>query len=57
MLTALLLVRYKVTHRGKGPNKLGDKKRGKNCKVLLHTFHKQEISEQNQKVEMKVAIG
>jgi hypothetical protein len=56
MLTALLLIRYEVTQGGKGLNKLEEKKkRGKNSKVLLYTFHKQEISEQNREVGMKVA--
>jgi hypothetical protein len=58
MLTACLLIKYKVTHRRKGLNKLGDKKKGvKNCKGLLYTFHTQETREQNQEVQMKVAIG
>jgi hypothetical protein len=45
MLTALLLIRYKVTHIGKGLDKSGDEKRGKNCKIPLQAFHTQEIRE------------
>jgi hypothetical protein len=50
MLTALLLIGDKVAQRGKGLNKLEDKKGGKNCKVL-HTFHTQEIANRIKKLK------